>query len=221
MPNVHFAIQAHPARADRAQTLVEDIGGAVSVVFDPEPTSEIKSPWRTYRRVLEETPESATHCMITQDDAIVCQHFRTAVERAVEARPDRVLVFFVGTNANSHAYAVRHACRIDEPWAELSYQHWCPVVATCWPVSLIQPFLDFVDRQRWPLALNGDDEIAGRFLRDIKHYPLASVPSLAEHLDEAPSLKSRRKNTRRHAVCFIGKDCGECVLEIDWMQGPG
>lgn len=219
--SISWAIQAHPARTDLAHELAKAIGGDVEIAWDPDPDSLVKSPWRSFRNLLETTPADATHRFQIQEDGLVCRSFRTAVERAVEARPDHLLVFFVGRNANAHSDAVMYACERDEPWAELSYAHWCPVVATCWPVGLIQPLMEFVDAQNWSEKFNGDDEIVGRYLREIKHQPLASVPSLVEHPDVVPSLKSRRKNSVRVATCFIGQDCGDCALEIDWALGPG
>jgi hypothetical protein len=223
---VSFAIQAHPKRGDLAAELAAKIGGDVDVVMDPDPDSVVKSPWRTFRHLFETTPAGATHRAQIQDDAVICRNYRRAVELAVEARPDRILVFFVGGNPYQHAQAVREACSNDESWAELSYAHWLPVIATCWPVALIPELFEFNDRQTWPERFSSDDERCGRFIRDIKHNPLASVPSLVEHLDEQPSLIGRRalggRDPGRVAACWIG-DCDECgdPLEIDWTIGPG
>lgn len=229
MPEVSFAIQAHPLREAHALALADRIGGDVEVVVDEDST--LRSPWRCFRSLLERTPLGATHRFQIQDDAAVCDGLRRAVTRAVEARPDRLLVFFVGGRPDEHARAVRSACARDLPWAELDHSHWCPVVATCWPVPLIYELFEFVDLQRWPEKFVGDDEIVGRFIRAIDHRPLASVPSLVEHHDVIPSLIGRRtaghmRSTGGHdpgrvAECFIGEGCGACVDEVDWTIGPG
>lgn len=216
--NISAAVQAHPSRALQAAALAAQIGA--EVVFDPDPDHEVKSPWRTFRRLLETTPVDATHRFQIQDDAIVCPDFRDALELAVASRPDRLLVFFVGSEPKLHSNAVMKACDRDEAWAELAHAHWCPVVATCWPVWMIAPLLEFVDEQGWRDSFFADDERVGRFVRAINHRPLASVPSLVEHPETTPSLVGKR--TGRHAACWIGS-CEECsdASQIDWSRGPG
>lgn len=219
---VSFAIQSHPHREHLAALLAGEL--RAEIVLDPDPDSPIRSPWRTFRHLLETTPPDATHRFQIQDDAIVCPYAREAIEAAVEARPDRLLVFFVAGNPHHHANAVRVACRDDLPWAVLDYAHWVPVVATCWPVDLIPPLLEYVDAQRWPEQFCADDEIVGRYVRELKHRPLASVPSLVEHRDEHQSLIGKRnaggQDPGRVAACWIG-DCADCMdaREIDWTRG--
>lgn len=218
-PYVSFAIQAHPARRELAENLAAKL--LAQIVWDPEPESAIRSPWRTFRHLLETTPADATHRFQIQDDGVVCRHMREAVELAVAAQPDRVLVFCVTGNPWHHAQAVRDACAEDHPWARLDYAHWCPLISTCWPVGLIEPLLQWVDEQRWPPQFCADDEIVGRFLREIEHAPLATVPSLVQHPDENPSLIGLRawagQDPGRVAACWIG-DCQDCddPRLIDW-----
>lgn len=205
-----------------AATLAAAIGGPVDIVYDPEPDSPIRSPWRTLRHLLEQTPDDASHRLHIQDDAAVCRNFRAAVEAAVGARPGRLLVFYVGANSMVYSRAILAACERDLPWVELGYAHWCPTVAACWPAGLIPQLLDYVDGQRWPPKFVADDEIVGRFVRAVGHKPLASVPSLVEHPDMVDSIMSRRRNGARRAACWWG-DCDECgdAALIDWTAGPG
>jgi hypothetical protein len=221
MTHLSIAIQTHPARADLSSALAAEIPGVERVV-DPDPES-IPSPWRTYRHALERTPPDATHRLIIQDDVELCRDFHATVIRAVAARPERMLVFFVGGHPVEHARAVYRACDQDLPWAELDGRRWCPVIATCWPVAMIDPFLRYVDVQNWPEAFRSDDEIVGRWLRVTKQRPLASVPSLVEHNDVVPSLIGRRaragKDRSRVAACFMCPDCDPAG--IDWTLGPG
>jgi hypothetical protein len=221
---ISYAVQSHPERADLAADLAVRIGGVVEVVFDPDPGNLLRSPWRTMRALLEAAPDGATHRLAIQDDAAVCDYFREAVEAAVAARPDRLLIFFVGGRPEPHARAVLDACARDEAWAELDNDRWCPVVCACWPVGMIYELLAFVDEQAWADRFCADDEIIGRFLHRKRLRPLASVPSLVEHPDIVPSLKGRRRvyggaDPGRVAACWIG-NCGDCVREIDWTTGP-
>lgn len=213
-----IGIQTHPARADMAAALQERIDGS-ELVVDPAPDG-FRSPWRTYRHALETTPVDATHRLVIQDDTVVCDSFAEVALRAVTARPDRVVVFFVGGNPREFARAVMQACSRDLAWAELDNKRWLPVVATCWPVDMIPRMLTFVDAQRWPERFRADDEITGRFLRHSGIVPCATVPSLVEHPDMTPSLVGRRHaggaDVGRIAACFIG-DCDECdPLEMEW-----
>lgn len=218
---VSYAIQAHPARTDMAEQLAGDIGGPVDIVYDPDPNG-YKLPWRTYRHLLETTPDWATHRFQIQDDATVCRNLRVAVDKAVEAQPDRLLIFFVPGGRHHHAGSIYQACERDEPWAQLEFGHWCPCVATCWPVGLIPQVCSFVDRQtHWPEKFGADDEIVGRFIREIGHRPLATVPSLVEHADIVHSLLGKKarggESEERVAACWIGNcaDCDDAAL-IDW-----
>lgn len=207
-----------------AAALAEKIGDA-EIVFDPDPDSPIRSPWRTFRHLFETTPDGATHRAQIQDDAVVCRNYRRAVELAVEAQPDRLLVLFVGGNPYVHSEAVKKACARDVSWAELEYGQWCPAVATCWPCPMICEFLEWEDRQNYPEKFISDDERVGRFLREYEYLPLATVPSLADHPDMNDSLIGRRNSggldTGRIAACWIG-DCDECddPTLIDWTVGP-
>lgn len=218
-----IAIQHHPRRAAIVPALVDAIGGHVEVVSDPAPDDPFPSPWRTYAHALERTPIRATHRVILQDDVFVCRDFARAVEDAVAARPDRLLSLFVAGAPAEHARAVRQACQADHPWCELDYMRWCPAVALVWPIRLIPACLEFVEAQRWPDAFRADDEIIGRFLRQARERPLATVPSLVEHPDVEPSLVGDRtaagRDHGRVAACFIHPDCDP--TSIDWAPGPG
>jgi hypothetical protein len=220
--SVSVAIQTHPLRADLAETLLGCLGDA-ELVYDPEPGST-RSPWRTYRHALETTPAGASHRLVLQDDVLVCDYFVEGVRAAARARPGRVLVFFVAGNPANHRRAVFDACEQDWAWAELDLNTWIPAVATCWPVHLIEPMLEWFDAQNYPPAFTADDEIIGRFLRHQGERPLASVPSLVEHPDTVPSLAGRRvadgRDPGRRAACWIG-DCGCDARRIDWTTGPG
>jgi hypothetical protein len=220
MTQVSIAIQTHPIRAGMAAALAAQLT-APDLIVDPDPGG-IRSPWRTYRRALEQTPPGATNRLVLQDDVTLCRDFDKVVRAAVAARPDWLTVFFVGGLPAEHARAVYRACERDWSWAELDHMRWCPVIATCWPVAYIEPFLGYVDAQNWPDTFRADDEIAGRWLRREKIRPLASVPSLVEHEDVVPSLIGRRArggtDRSRVAACMIHPDCDP--LTIDWEVGP-
>lgn len=218
--NVSFAVQHHPARAAMLAALLTRIGGDVDAPGDPEPDGQ-PNPWRCYRHTLQTTPPGATHRVVLQDDVEVCDGFRPAVEAAIAAQPARLLALFVGGRPVEHALALYRASDKGHSWAELRPDRWCPAVALCWPVEMIEPFLHYVEMQRWPAGFRADDEMIGRWLRTQGQGALATVPSLVEHPDVVPSLIGRRAwggaDVGRVAACYIG-DCD--VTTIDWNLGP-
>lgn len=227
MPEVFLAIQTHPRRAELAAWLLDRLGGAAELVLDPEPDGR-PSPWRTYRRALERGIESGrSHVLVVQDDVVPCDRLPEAVGRAVEAQPDRILLFFVAGRPAEYRRAVLEACRYDRTWAEIRPDVWVPAVATCWPAELAAELLDWsaaMMETRWPPTFTADDEIIGRFVRHLGVAPLASVPSLVEHPDLVPSLAGKRvhdgRDPGRKAACWIG-ECDDCdPLGIDWTLPP-
>lgn len=220
-----IAIQHHPKRPELLGPLMAAMtpGPPPNIVFDPDPNNPHPSPWRTYRRALEETPAWASHRLIVQDDALVCRSFPLAAQRAVAARPEAVVVFCVLGAPKSWAMRVITAANSDSPWAELHFgavRTWLPVVATSWPANVIRPALDYVDSRSWPNPFRADDEIAGRIVTDLKLKVLATAPSLVDHPDVVPSSMGRRTaqgglNPNRVAACFIDDSCCD-PLSIDW-----
>ena len=227
MLSVSVAIQAHPSRAAMAEELLGCLDGRAEIVYDPMPDDGLRSPWRTYREALERTPAGASHRLILQEDVIVCDRFLDGVDAAVAAHPDRVVCLFVAGNPALHRDTVFAACDRDDSWAELEVTTWTPVVATLYPVRVIEPLLAWYDAQRFPDAFTADDEIVGRYLRVAIERPLATVPSLVEHPDTVPSVANGGRrggdglDMGRRAACWIG-DCGYCdATRIDWTRGPG
>jgi hypothetical protein len=219
--NISAAIQAHPARALMAQALAAEVGA--EVVLDPDPDNPIRSPWRTLRHVLETTPQEATHRLVLQDDTSPCPGFRDAAQAAIEARSDRLILFFVAGRPESHARAVWDACERDEPWAELPPAHFLAQVSVAWPVSLIEPMLTFIDQQNWRDDFSADDERVCRWVRHAGIVPVSTVPNLCQHPDTSLSLIGRRTmagaDPGRVSCCYI-ENCDPAMdaREIDWNR---
>jgi hypothetical protein len=200
-------------------------------VWDPDPAGA-RNPWRTYRLALErglDAPAGTTHRLIVQEDVLVCDHFLEAVEAAAAARPDRVLVFFVAGHPLPHVREFDRAVRLGRPWAELQNGTWLPVVATAWPMPMVEPMLAWIgDRfasRKFPPQFTADDELVGRYLRDVGARALASAPSLVEHPDTVTSVASGGLRQRagldagRCARLWIG-DAGCDPRGIDWSIDP-
>jgi hypothetical protein len=200
---ISYAIQHHPSRAD---LLYRSAELSPEIVTDPFPDSVNKNPWRTYRTALERTPLEASHRVIIQDDAELCTDFDWALRGAIRARPDDILCLFVPTTLIQGARKVRAACDADETFTPLLHQEWCPVVALCWPTTVIPTFLAWADRVGYSLnKMRADDAIVGQFARETRTFIYATVPSLVEHPDDVESTINTRTMQPRRAVCFAGE----------------
>jgi hypothetical protein len=204
-----ITVQAHPHRREMVETLARRIGCGIN--WDPTP-EERPSAWRTYRHALETAPPDATHRLIVQDDAAVCQHFEQAAQSAVAAtQPGSLLCLFVPGALHAHTSAIDAACMSDRTIALLPPGSWVPVVATCWPTEAIPAALEWVDAQGWPEGFNADDEIVGRLTRALALPVHATVPSLVDHPDDVVSIVGSRTpmfgaNRDRVAHCYVGDD---------------
>jgi hypothetical protein len=223
---VKCLIQAHPARSDLAEGLLECLGEA-EIVYDPDPDSPHRSPWRTYRACLERgLSEDAGSVLILQEDVLICGRLLEGVEMAAAARPDRPLAFFVPGKPTSYTNAIYRARVAGAAWAELPLGTWAPVVASLWPAELAARLLAWYDAANLARPWSADDEIVGRFLAQIKTPMLASVPSLVEHPDTEPSVMNGNRRVgdgldpHRRAYFFIGDDpdYGCDATAINWSS---
>jgi len=199
------SIQHHPARAGllrRSAHLEPD------VVCDPEPNGP-RNPWRTYRQCLLLTPPEATHRLVLQDDAIVCDHFLETMQLVLEARPNSMLALFVPGSHRAAALDMYRACERDECFFPFPFHtgSWVPVVALVWPAHTIPPFLEWAALKYPVTKRRADDAIVGSYAREHRTEVLATVPSLVDHPDDVPSLIGNRMNERsRMAVCMVDGD---------------
>ena len=160
------------------------------LITDPDPNGK-PNPLRTYLECLRRTPECATHRLILQDDCWPCRDFRAKAEAALDERPESIVLFFVPGSSGGGMNSVIRAAKAGERWALIGAGAWVPVVASCWPVSLIPDFLEFANQRRFA-RLRSDDELVKRFVGARRLSVWATVPSLVEHPDTVPSLIGRR-----------------------------
>lgn len=216
------AIQHHPARPDLPrrlrkllQTGKQRTGGhgpLIEVVPDPEPEGE-RNPWRTARECWRSTPPGCTHRLVIQDDVIPCRRFLHHASLALAARPDRIVAFYVGMNATLTYRSMLVASQDCSAWVLGDSSSWVPCLALAVPAPLIPSLVAFDDGTR-PVA---DDDVYGRWCRSEGLPWYATIPSLVDHDDDAPSLmRSEWANGRRVAACWVGAaDPGL----IDWERG--
>lgn len=210
-------VQHHPAREHLLEDLLARLPAGAIVVTDPAPDDPISNPMRCYRACIEQIPADATHALIVQDDAIPHNDFPTVVGRCVEARPDRIIAYFVASHPVRGARKMLEAYGAGAAWSELFSTEFLPVIATSWPADLAREFLAWSDAHGRP-GSRSDDGQAGRFIRNRSIRPLATIPSLVEHPDVERSLIGKRamagKNPAR--VALIPPD-GRDILSIDWQ----
>lgn len=198
---------AHPSRRDLAESLSKQLRAPVS--YDPDPEEE-RNPWRCARQAWKvgAAKPGATHVLVVQEDCIPCPDFRKHVGRALRAKPDRVASFFLGWLPAQTAQLALSAVSRCAAWQIGSHAGWCPTIALAMPLELADGFWRFEDGTR-PVA---DDDVAGRYLRSIGVPWYASLPSLVDHDDEAPSLMSTEARNRQ-AMCYAGD---ADLSRVDW-----
>jgi hypothetical protein len=188
-------VQHHPKRFGLLPDLLDALSGLqVDIVHDPAPNGR-PSAWRTFRKALETTPEWATHRLVIQDDGIPCQHFPQVVGKAVEARPGNLLTLCVCGNAAVGTIRIYQAANRGENWLLYPRSSFIPVVATVWPVEIIEPALAYVDAQPWSAGFTADDEITLRIAEHLDIDVYATIPSLVVHDDRQESLIVHRQHT--------------------------
>lgn len=212
---ISVAIQTHPARPDLPKRLLRSLHGTkngsvlTEVVTDPDPDGP-RNPWRTARECWRRTPDSCTHRLVLQDDAIPCTQFLKHARLALKAKPDRIVSFYLGQLPTDTYREMLIASQRCAAWVRGSAASWVPAIALAIP----QPFcasLAAFDDGTTPVA---DDAVYGRWTREHRLPWYATIPSLVNHDDDAPSLmRDPYAQGTRVAACWIG-DADPSL--IDW-----
>jgi hypothetical protein len=153
-------------------------------------------------------PEDASHMLVLQDDARLCERFATRVIEAIEEKPDAILVAFTpGFPFMARRLQQHHAK--GEAFAVLPPAAFTPVVAIVYPRTHVEGLIAHTDGSRWPRARQlgtADDAIVAGYVRGLRLSVFATVPSLVDHRDEVPSVSkpSHRGGRHRRAALFAG-----------------
>lgn len=151
-------------------------------------------------------PQDATHLLIVQDDALLCDDFARRALEAVTARPDALLALFT-PGFPFMARRIEQQRRLGEAFAVLPPAAFTPLVAQIYPRAHVDGLLAYSDGSRWPRATRmgtADDAIVAGYVRANRLAVVATVPSLVEHMDEVPSIAkpSHRQGKHRRAAWF-------------------
>ncbi len=190
-----MAIAAHPIREQFVAELVESIKSpdAVTIAWDRE-----EDIWDTHQRAWLQVPEWATHHLVLQDDALVCEDFYQLACSAAGRMPANPISFYFG-NALNHPKIVRttqQAQRENASWIKASGTWWG--VAVMLPRQLINDMIKFCQPRRETY-----DRRLTIWCEDREHEVFYPYPSLVEHRDE-PSVLYPGRRPGRKAYRYIG-----------------
>jgi hypothetical protein len=192
-------VQSHPSRRELRKRLLAGLHGlpteVVETDFDPP------NPWLGYRECLSSIPEGITHLLVVQDDAITCRNLPPAVKRiAAGDNGEHPICLFLGMLPMRTKRDALQAGRDGDPYVRVHVSDWLPVVAVLWPVEKARHFMEWSDRfePRGPRVRpeRSDDAMGGRWMRSTRQTVFATIPSLIEHPDDAPSTIARNPGGR-------------------------
>lgn len=208
MADLKVRVQAHYTREELLPGLLERLAPLEAEVIMDDPAATIRSPWRTYLRCVSE-PWTGTHLLVIQDDALPAVGFAGALERAIEARPDRVLCLFM------HGIPPQIADRVraGEPgsFVELHAMSFLPAVATVWPRAAADKLVRWGKGPSVSKTQRADDAVLWTFAKRHAGGALVTVPSIVEHPDEVPSVmrgRATNKPSWRKAARFADDATG-------------
>ena len=212
---ISACIMAHRQRKEWAEDLSRRLDA--EIVWDKR-----NDRIETGLRCLKAYDKQASHHLILQDDAIICQDLIAGLEEAVKvAGDDRILVLYFGAGRPISRPRLDQLARgADEQKA--SFIAW---PGTMWGVALVLPVAHIealTTSYQFQPSKNYDTglENAARRRRVRWWYPW---PSLVDHRDfpENPTIAHpdhpHAKKPGRVAYRFIGADSS--ALSVDWTAG--
>lgn len=207
------AIMAHPARERHMPYLLKKLGASTPIVWD-----EKQDRWDTGRRSMLAFDPTATHHVVVQDDALVCEDFLAGATKALATvPPDCPVAFYTGRVRPSAARVqlmVNKAQLQRNSWLCMDGPMWGVAVAV--PTHIIPTMVDWCNQPSQNATKNYDMKMANYFInKRIQCW--YSYPSLVSHRtgDGEPSLVPGRGNAdSRIAHSFIGENVS--ALSVNW-----
>lgn len=207
---VSVTVMAHPDRERFIPELLRRLDRPAEVIWD-----RYGDRWDTGRRAMLAYDREATHHLVIQDDALVCNDLVAGVERALEHVPAKAgvptpLCLYAGRIRPFRTYVERLVDRAREStsWLTMAQLHWG--VGIVLPTSLIEDCIAWGDG-RSDIA-NYDKRIS-RYLDSQRITVWYPWPSLVDHRT-SPSLVPGRTSRGRYAHRFLGAD--QSALDVDW-----
>lgn len=213
-PSVSVAVMAHPDR----RAFVDELVTALHRVNTRVVWDQRGNEWDTGRRALLAYAPWATHHLVIQDDAIVCEDLVAGVTKALAHVPsDALLSLYLGrsTPFPHHVTALAARARGEAvSWLAIGGLYWG--VAVVVPTALIGDLVAWCDRSA--TGIPNYDRLISRWLERRPARCWYTWPSLVDHRD-APSLLPGhgRRAPGRVAHEFLGTD--RSALDVDWSRG--
>jgi FkbM family methyltransferase len=206
------AIMAHPTRERHIPYLQQKMGGGIAVVWD-----QVNNRWDTGRRAMLAFDPAATHHLVVQDDALLCEDFLPGVREALRYTPDNPVALYAGA-VRPRSVEVEQRVRMAKgqrlSWFQMEGPWWGVAVAV--PTKFIPDMIRHCDKLA---AIANYDMRMARYFGSIKVKCYYTIPSLVNHRigKDEPSLVPGRGNlSGRVAKYFIGESTS--ALTIDWSK---
>lgn len=200
-------VMAHPIRAKQARRLAATINAGL--VLDPRPAGK-PSAYRTSLAAWS-MPTRRTHRILIQDDAVLCPGFVKTARRILQARPDSLVAFYVGS-AHPGGYTYQRSARRCARYSDLPVDHFVPTVALAMPMRLARQYTEWA-AVHIAADYPWDDEALRQWRQDDPSIPaIATIPCLVQH-DSTISSVMQHMHGVRQAACWIGQ---VDPLSLDW-----
>lgn len=208
-------VMTHPRRVRQANRLATHLDGVV--VLDPDPRGVPSAHRTSLAAWSQDWPRRSTHRLVIQDDAVVCARFLDAASVILQHHPDKLIAFFVST-AQPGGYTLHRDVNWCRRYTKLPLRHCVPTVCLAMPRKEATRYAEWA-RRNVPTDYQCDDQ-AIRMWREShpkgrEPVALATIPCLANHGSDGPSLLGHQHDYGRQALCWVGP---HDPLLIDWTQ---
>lgn len=208
------AIMAHRKRERYMPYLLSKLQiDADRIVWDQK-----NDRWDTGRRSQLAFDPEATHHVVVQDDALLCNDFKEGLVNAIRSKPDNPISLYTGKVRPLGPFVqrmVNEADKLGRTWIRMDGPLWG--VAVCTPVKYIESMVTYCDKLVG--IANYDMRMTKYFQsRSLKCY--YTIPSLVSHRvgkDDPSLVPGRGSGDSRVAHRFIGEDAS--ALDVKWTSG--
>lgn len=178
------------------------------------------NPWLGYLECLREPPD-CTHLLIVQDDTVACRNLTPALELIATEKPTNVVCLYLGKVPMRTRRRALEVGAAGEHYVEVYAGDFLPIVAVMWPREKALDFHQWGSDPGRLLRRSGrgnvversDDAMGGRWMKVRRERVLATIPSLIEHPDDAPSTIAKRP-ANRTALFWHGVNWD--ALSVNW-----
>ncbi len=171
-----ISVMAHPSREKYFGYLKKQLGNSpISIDTGFGIWENCKRAWRMHN------PDADWHVVI-QDDALVCENFRSMAEKIIDSNRHHKNIMFNFYFGNRKAFKDIAAQGLKNKHIIMNRLNWG--IAICLPVDLIEEMIAFGDRINVPQ----DDARIQRFLMSRRIMTYFPMPSLIDQRSGEPSL---------------------------------